>query len=266
MIPNLFKKIAFLLFTILSISLFNQSIAQVGCSAPSSLVVNSGQSQLSLSWGTVVNAKGYNVSVAFDDGTSYNNNSLNNTVSVPISAKATSANISISTVCANGVSALLKKFIIVTQGDVNTLDCAPDPEEMSDYCDAVKTLKENAVILITFDESNCPNITMTAAAFLKLYCVEIGFGRLPASLPVKVSPNPFNQDFSIQFSLTETSAISARLYGSNGQLVKQLADQETTEAGVHNLRFETQDLPSGVYLLRLSLGNEQSLHKLMKVD
>lgn len=74
-----------------------------------------------------------------------------------------------------------------------------------------------------------------------------GIGSLAAETSLLVSPNPANQQLSAHFAALRSVGV-ARLYGSTGQLVAE----QTLVAGSSQVRFATQALPSGVYVLMLS--------------
>ncbi len=63
-------------------------------------------------------------------------------------------------------------------------------------------------------------------------------------------PNPFNPETTIQFGLPESAQIRLSVYNVMGQRVAVLVDGMTS-AGIHEVRFEAHDLPSGVYLYHL---------------
>ncbi len=68
-------------------------------------------------------------------------------------------------------------------------------------------------------------------------------------------PNPFNATTNIQFYLPEKSKIRINLYNSLGELVKIILNNEL-EAGNHLLRFEANNLSSGVYIYSVETGNK----------
>lgn len=74
-----------------------------------------------------------------------------------------------------------------------------------------------------------------------------GIGSLAAETSLLVSPNPANQQLSAHFAALRSVGV-ARLYGSTGQLVAE----QTLVAGSSQVRFATQALPSGVYVLSVS--------------
>lgn len=64
-------------------------------------------------------------------------------------------------------------------------------------------------------------------------------------------PNPFNPGTTIEFHLPKTTRVTLKVYNILGGEVKTLLSKERRKAGVHRVRFEAGDLPSGVYLVRM---------------
>ncbi len=270
MIKLLEKNLNCLFIAILLFFISNQSFAQT-CPTPTNLAVSISNGQLGLYWTSNPNTMGYNVTIAFDKGPLSGGAVLSPSYAVTIPATATSAKVSITPLClAGGLGPSLKAFVITTQGDINK-DCTIEPTEMMIYCGEVAALDPSIEIVVQNKNENCPSVSFTKEEFCEDFCEDIcdtkkGNGRLPSQVPTKVVPNPFDQNFNIQFSLKENTEVSASLYASNGQLVRQLTENEPTEAGVHNLKFEGHDLPAGLYMVHLSIGGEMSVHKLVKVD
>ncbi len=66
-------------------------------------------------------------------------------------------------------------------------------------------------------------------------------------------PNPFADVTSIEYSLRRTDHVRLRVFDLQGRLVRTLVDA-TRPAGLHEVRFFAQGLPSGRYLYRLESG------------
>jgi hypothetical protein len=64
-------------------------------------------------------------------------------------------------------------------------------------------------------------------------------------------PNPFNPSTTIRYGLPHTSHVTLTIFNTIGQIVATL-QKGTQEAGYHDVTFEGNDLPSGVYLYRLT--------------
>ena len=77
-------------------------------------------------------------------------------------------------------------------------------------------------------------------------------------------PNPFNPVSRVQFSLDHAADVRVEVYNIAGQRVATLANGNMT-AGVHTATFDGTALASGVYLVRMQLGNQVYTHKMLLV-
>lgn len=64
-------------------------------------------------------------------------------------------------------------------------------------------------------------------------------------------PNPFNPSTLIRFQLPTTSNVRLTVFDVTGKEVATIVDQDLA-AGTHAVRFNAENLPSGVYFYRLS--------------
>ncbi len=76
-------------------------------------------------------------------------------------------------------------------------------------------------------------------------------------------PNPFDQSFSIAFSLKTRQQVTIDLSNAEGKLVKQVAGRHLLP-GEHKVLIETHELPSGVYFARLLAGNGVKTIRVLK--
>jgi len=86
-----------------------------------------------------------------------------------------------------------------------------------------------------------------------------------ASFPSPITqstPNPFSHSTEIRFDLPEAAHVRLAIYNLLGQEVRRLVDGEVG-AGFHTVTFEAGDLPSGVYLYRLTAGDFIQTHRMV---
>jgi len=77
-------------------------------------------------------------------------------------------------------------------------------------------------------------------------------------------PNPFNPTTTIEFSLPSSHFSTLNIYDVIGRKVAQLVNGHLP-AGVHAVSFDAGDLPSGIYLYRLTAGEVIENRKMMLV-
>lgn len=74
-------------------------------------------------------------------------------------------------------------------------------------------------------------------------------------------PNPFNASTVIPFYLPQAAPVKLTVYNLRGEMVKSLVNK-TMESGLHRVTFDTQELPSGMYLYQLQTAGFQTTRKL----
>jgi flagellar hook assembly protein FlgD len=81
-------------------------------------------------------------------------------------------------------------------------------------------------------------------------------------------PNPFNPTTNIAFRLPETSDVSIQIYGIQGNLVRELALNQSFEAGDHFVSWDATDnngqqVASGMYVYLFTAGNYKKTEKML---
>lgn len=67
-------------------------------------------------------------------------------------------------------------------------------------------------------------------------------------------PNPFNPKTSIDFSLLEAGNVTLKVYTLLGEEIVALIDNKFINAGIHETEFDGNEMESGVYIYKLSIG------------
>lgn len=75
-------------------------------------------------------------------------------------------------------------------------------------------------------------------------------------------PNPFNPATTINFSLPEASNVNLTVYDVSGRRMKTLID-DYRDAGIHEVIFNGSNLPSGIYIYRLTAANYAATGKMV---
>ncbi len=89
---------------------------------------------------------------------------------------------------------------------------------------------------------------------------------IPALAGLKVFPNPMADQGAVQFDLGASSDVTIRIFSITGQLVKTLSTQRVEPGRERMLRFDTSELPSGVYILQLTAGDNVKAGKFVKTS
>ncbi|MBD3170388.1 MAG: T9SS type A sorting domain-containing protein [candidate division Zixibacteria bacterium] len=75
-------------------------------------------------------------------------------------------------------------------------------------------------------------------------------------------PNPFNPETNLTIVLDSSQPVILEIYNIRGQLVESLVNGYLEE-GIHTLRWDGSQEPSGIYFARLKTGSENHIQKLI---
>ena len=76
-------------------------------------------------------------------------------------------------------------------------------------------------------------------------------------------PNPFNPETTIKFQTVKSGKIEVSVYNILGVEVDKLVDNQFIEAGGHFIKWDASGCPSGLYLIRLKVGNNYKVKKVL---
>jgi hypothetical protein len=94
---------------------------------------------------------------------------------------------------------------------------------------------------------------------------------IPAALvSMDIVPNPFNPRTHVKYTLGETSRVTLQVFDLSGRLVDTLASGGIQEAGSHTVLWQGRDakgneLPSGVYLCRITADSEEQTKRMVLI-
>lgn len=75
-------------------------------------------------------------------------------------------------------------------------------------------------------------------------------------------PNPFNPTTQISYQLPKDGFVNLVIYNSLGQEVAELVNQHHV-SGKYSVQFNANNLPSGVYVYKLQVGEFSSVKKML---
>lgn len=125
---------------------------------------------------------------------------------------------------------------------------------------------EEALIFIGGNQTS--NFDPVAEAFVLVLNEFVGVND-PEGTPAEFTleqnyPNPFNPETVVRFALPVTGEVNLSVYNSLGQLVKTIVDGSMS-AGSHEVKFDASNLPSGVYMYRITSGSYSASKKMLLV-
>jgi hypothetical protein len=95
---------------------------------------------------------------------------------------------------------------------------------------------------------NCPNDQKAGDSEL------VEAGSAASRVGVVAFPNPFSESTTISFTLDTDSDVRLDVYSTNGAMVTSLYNGAAS-AGTTNVNFQANDLPSGIYIYRMVVGD-----------
>ena len=146
------------------------------------------------------------------------------------------------------------------------------------YSFAIHNQNDDVVDYSSKDGSQDPELVITTGSGLPKESPELADGsddeEIEANepeLPEKIAlypnyPNPFNAETNIEYALPENAKVKLGIFNLRGQLVKVLVNDEQ-KAGVKKVRWDGKngdgnDVGSGVYFLRLEIGEQKLSRKI----
>ncbi|ANQ47421.1 T9SS type A sorting domain-containing protein [Flammeovirga sp. MY04] len=81
-------------------------------------------------------------------------------------------------------------------------------------------------------------------------------------LEVSTYPNPFNDLTTLRFSTEESGQLSLQLFNLQGGLISEM--QQVIDEGNNQLKLDGSKLPSGVYIVKGQVGNQQFIKRIIK--
>src|SRR5204863_6855637 len=84
------------------------------------------------------------------------------------------------------------------------------------------------------------------------------------TLQTVIAPNPFSNETTISFSLTQSANVSLKIFDLSGKLITTLVNSEI-QAGVHEFKWEGNKVSAGIYFLRMEAGNYSETRKIFVI-
>jgi hypothetical protein len=85
----------------------------------------------------------------------------------------------------------------------------------------------------------------------------------------KPAPNPFRESTTVRYTLPEATDVRVQVFDLLGRRVATLTDERQT-SGTHTLRWQGTNaggapIASGMYFIRMTLGDQRIVHKVVHV-
>jgi len=90
-----------------------------------------------------------------------------------------------------------------------------------------------------------------------------GSGRITNSIPSLIYPNPTSSITNLSFSVEEESNVTVSVINIEGKEVISVAQNETMPAGVYSKDINAQELPMGLYKIKININGETEMLSLL---
>lgn len=155
-----------------------------------------------------------------------------------------------------------------------------DTELNYDFVVVYDGMDENAPEIANFSGSNIPNgVTSTGNEMFVLFVSDesirgsgfeanytaypVSTAEIKATYNVNIFPNPFSNNLVVEYDLEEQNKVVLQIFDVLGRKVME-QNLGTRPASSHRETLSTGDLPTGSYILRLQIGEQEVNQKLMK--
>lgn len=114
---------------------------------------------------------------------------------------------------------------------------------------------------VTVTGADASNIRVHARTWTLIVGNFVGIANNHNEIPSSFSldqnyPNPFNPATMISYSVPKQTAVTIKVYDILGKEVATLLNNQPTQPGTHMLNFDASKLASGVYIYRMTAGND----------
>ena len=91
--------------------------------------------------------------------------------------------------------------------------------------------------------------------------IDYEFDKMPSEFELFQNyPNPFNPTTTIKYHLPQAAFVNLSIFNLAGQLVAHFVNDQK-EAGTYTIKWDASQVPSGVYLYWIKVGNFSAVKK-----
>lgn len=150
-------------------------------------------------------------------------------------------------------------------GKIMVSKISPDGNNITHYDYSTHLAPQTVVGILTIDDTEKVWIG-TSYGLATLEETTTGASQLAdAHYPVSAYPNPAVAESTIQFHLEETSRVSLHLYDAQGNLVKEMLDDERRPPGAYRFPVSLAGLPDGLFFCQLVANGKRQTGRILKM-
>ena len=114
------------------------------------------------------------------------------------------------------------------------------------------------------DGSNGGDYIVNATLAVNEHTSGVGVNELSANKPtISLYPNPIKDVFTLEYTLAQTSSVSAKMYDLQGREVAELFSETGKSAGTYKSTYDMNEYKAGMYFVTLSDGENVTTQKVM---
>ncbi|MFC2097488.1 T9SS type A sorting domain-containing protein [Bacteroidota bacterium] len=88
---------------------------------------------------------------------------------------------------------------------------------------------------------------------------------LNSDMEIDIYPNPLSDATKLKFTLNRACNVSIYIVNSSGQQIKAIQKNTELMGGAHSYHLDMEELPRGIYILHLNVGNNTFYRKLIQL-
>ncbi len=161
-----------------------------------------------------------------------------------------------------------QSYRLQVSADVSFNPCLVDTAGLTDTSFVVPALQAYKIYSWRVRASNAIGDGVWSSVFVfrtKVATSVFDIAQIPAQFALFQNyPNPFNPETNIRFTITESNFTTLKIYNILGSEIATLVNGQRA-AGTHTVMFQAKNLPSGVYIYRLTSGSHFETKKMVLV-
>jgi hypothetical protein len=113
-----------------------------------------------------------------------------------------------------------------------------------------------------FIEGNAPGCNTPEE--IKQACDSLPVPEISKLCSLMIHPNPFSEVTMISFELDSPAGVEIKIYDRLGRIVREFSRQNYP-TGTHSITWQAEEVPEGIYLIRLQTGKDNITRKIVKL-
>jgi len=123
-------------------------------------------------------------------------------------------------------------------------------------------IQDDGLIICTGDAHNGSDVDFVASRYFS--GLDVGIPSIETkAIDLNIHPNPFTQETTLAYELESPEDVLIEAYDAQGRLVDEIVNRGYDQ-GEHQLRWNAQSLPDGIYIIKMMVGDKIYTSKILK--